>query len=73
MKRVQAAMDDEDLYRVVWKSRATNASGRGKPLTRAAAEYDIVWMKRAWPEHDHWLEIVGERAPIPDRIGNATT
>ena len=51
---------DEDLYRVVWKSRATNASGRGKPLTRAAADYEMAWMKKAWSDHDHWLEIVGD-------------
>ena len=60
---------DEDLYRVVWKSRATNASGRGKPLTRAAADHEMAWMKKARPEYDHWLEIVGDMTPMPTNIG----
>lgn len=49
-------------YRVCWKSKLTQASGKGMPLTREAAQLaiDNAGFKA---DIEHWLEPVPVRCP----------
>ena len=49
-----------EKYCVAWKSSLTGAQGRGRPLDQAAAEAEVEYCNREFPDLHHWCEVVAQ-------------